>query len=140
MDRLKKILIKHEGMVLYPYKDSKGKTTIGVGRNVTDRDEWISETTALQMLEEDIEVCVFDLLNIFPNFKKYSEGQQIALISIRFQCGSRGFRGFKRMIKAIKAGDWEMAFKEGKDSLWYREFTKRASEVLDLFFEGIENV
>ena len=35
--QLVKIIAKHEGIVLEPYKDSLGISTIGIGRNLEDR-------------------------------------------------------------------------------------------------------
>ena len=43
IDDLKEMLIKNEGMELKPYQCTSDKTTIGVGRNLTDNGVSIDE-------------------------------------------------------------------------------------------------
>lgn len=43
-----KMLIRHEGLRLKPYKDSVGKLTIGVGRNLDDKG--ITKEEAMHLL------------------------------------------------------------------------------------------
>ena len=56
---LREQLVIHEGMRLKPYKDSVGKLTIGVGRNLDD--VGITEVEALELLENDIHRVMDDL-------------------------------------------------------------------------------
>ena len=58
LDRVRKRLIQEEGLKLQLYHCTAGKLTIGVGRNVEDRG--ITHDTAMQMLDEDIDICVGD--------------------------------------------------------------------------------
>jgi len=46
MLKLKQSLVKHESYSKFPYTDTMGKITIGIGYNLTDRgvtDDWITE-------------------------------------------------------------------------------------------------
>ena len=49
-DKLLSDLVRDEGLRLRPYADTVGKTTIGVGRNLTD--VGISHDEALALLEK----------------------------------------------------------------------------------------
>ena len=49
-----KMVAKHEGMVLEPYKDSLGISTIGIGRNLEDRGITDTELNYIGKTLEDI--------------------------------------------------------------------------------------
>ena len=49
-----KMVAKHEGMVLEPYKDSLGISTIGIGRNLEDRGITDTELDYIGKTLEDI--------------------------------------------------------------------------------------
>ena len=59
IQRLRQQLVTHEGVELKPYRCTSDKLTIGVGRNIEDRG--ISHATAMQMLDEDIDICINEL-------------------------------------------------------------------------------
>ena len=58
-EALIKMIKRHEGLRLKPYKCTAGKTTIGYGRNLTN--VGISESEALIMLKADLEKAVKDV-------------------------------------------------------------------------------
>ena len=62
IQRMREQLILHEGLKLQVYKCTSDKLTIGVGRNIEDRG--ISEETAMQMLDEDINIVHEELQNV----------------------------------------------------------------------------
>ena len=71
MKRMREQLILHEGLKLTPYRCTSDKLTIGVGRNLDDRG--ISEETAMQMLDEDINIVHGELLKLFTSFSDMPE-------------------------------------------------------------------
>lgn len=135
-EKTAELLIKHEGMKLKAYTCPAGKTTIGVGRNLDDKG--ISETEALSMLDNDIEECLEDLRdNVFPDsWFHMSDTRQAALVDMRFNLGPGGFRGFGKMISAVKAASWEMAADEMLDSRWARQVSNRAEELAQMMRAG----
>ena len=133
MTPLKQMLIRHEDDRLKPYKDTHGKITIGVGRNLTDRG--ISRPESMMLLENDI----FSIENRF-----YAERYRWirCLDSVRrdvvtnmiFNMGMRKFLGFKLAIKAMKARKWkeaenQMRYPNGVKSLWHKQVKGRAREL-----------
>ena len=60
LQEVQNMLIRHEGLKLFPYQCPAGKTTIGVGRNLDDKG--ISEKEAMYMLNEDIQSCYDSLM------------------------------------------------------------------------------
>ena len=128
---MKDYIIKHEGLRLKPYYCPAGKLTIGVGRNIEDNG--ISEDEALYLLQNDIERCVDELREIFDNFDMFDENKKTALIDIIFQLGKPRFLTFKKMIKAIKNEDWQLASKELKDSRLCKQVPNRCEDNVMLF-------
>lgn len=108
--KLKGLLVKHEGCKLFPYTDTTGHLSIGVGRNLIDRG--ISSNEAFYLLDDDI-IYFTDKLNHYLNFfYKMEENRQIALIDMCFNLGIQGFLNFTKMIIALEAGDYGRAADE----------------------------
>ena len=136
---LKKIvaeqLIEHEGLKLKPYRCPAGKLTIGVGRNLEERG--ISEEEALFLLDNDISECIEDLQKIFAGgFETLPEGVLRVLIDMRFNLGATGFRGFKKMISAVKKADFIQATLEMQDSKWFRQVGNRGKTLVEMMKKG----
>ena len=133
-DKLRALLTKHEGWKLFPYVDTVGKTTIGCGRNLTDRG--ISNEEALYLFSNDVDIAVLDLMRIFPDFSGWTENRRNALIDACFNLGITRFLGFKKMIAAIKVDDWTTAANEMRHSKWAEQLPSRVAELADMCEEG----
>ena len=123
-DKLVKQLRKHEGERLHAYLCPAGRWTLGVGRNIDERGgKGITENESTFLLLNDIAECTSDLQNLFGSneWNWMSDNRKIALIDMRFCLGPNRFRGFRKMIAAIRKGDWADAGKEAMDSKWARE-------------------
>jgi len=139
LTRLEKRLAEHEGTRLKPYKDSVGKLTIGIGRNLDDNG--ISKDEAYYMLSNDIRIAVDICLKLFQNFKMLGDIRQEILVEMAFQLGESGLSKFKKMIKAVTAWDFKTAAKEGRNSKWYKQVPKRAEELMQILETGdIKNI
>lgn len=121
-DASKKILIKDEGYREKPYKDTKGNYTIGVGFLIgrTINDLKLSRKTIEFMLQEQIEICISELVEIFgiDDFHCWQLPRQVALVSMIYNLGKPNFLGFRKMIQAIKLGQWLAASNECLKSQW----------------------
>jgi lysozyme len=119
---------KNEGLRLKPYLCTAGKWTIGYGHNL---EEGISENIAKAIFDEDIQVAINDVLDIFSNNKgEYqlvlSGNRYIALVDMMFNLGKSRFLTFKKMIQAIKEKDWDKAADELLDSKYANQVGQRA--------------
>ncbi|MGA1846771.1 glycoside hydrolase family protein [Deferribacter abyssi] len=124
MKTIEEQLILHERLRLKPYRDSvKGKLTIGVGRNLDD--VGISEDEALYLLRNDI-AKVENELKQFEWFNKLDGVRKKVLIDMDFNLGLPKFLTFKRMIAALKEGDFKKASDEMLDSRWAMQVKRRA--------------
>ena len=129
-------LIQHEGLRLKPYRCPAGKLTIGVGRNLEQRG--ITEAEARMLLNNDIAAAVSDLRAIFPGtddgsaFDDLPENVQRVIIDMHFNLGKTGFLSFKKMIKAVKAGDYPAAAREMRNSNWFHQVGKRGENLVKM--------
>lgn len=134
-DILAKNLIADEGLRLKPYKDTVGKLTIGVGRNLDD--EGITEQEALYLLNNDIQ-RIEKALAPLPNFALLSEPRQRVITEMAFNMGLEGVMEFKGMWKAIQDKDWDGAANAMLDSLWARKVEQRAIRLAKAMRTGTE--
>lgn len=127
---LKADLIRDEGLRLKPYRDTVGKMTIGVGRNLDDMG--ITAGEADHLLENDIGRALDELRRTFAWFDSLGEPQQRALANMTFNMGLPRLLGFRRMLDALKRGDYRQAAIEARDSRWAAQVGDRAWRVSKL--------
>ena len=132
--KLRQLLIRHEGLRLKPYLDTEGKTTIGVGRNLTDNG--ISEAEAMVLFYNDVTVAVTQLQSIFPGYNDWTEARRNAMADMMFQLGASRFSGFVKMIASIMEGNWTVAASEMRNSRWYQQVPVRVEELAEMVEEG----
>lgn len=130
LTQVRKRLIEHEGIRLKPYHCTAGKLTIGVGRNLDDRG--ISQATATQMLEEDIEIVLDELKRALPFWEKLKWNYKEALVDLAFNMGVPRLMMFKRMLGAIEADEPEKAAEELLESRYASQVGIRASNIAAL--------
>lgn len=132
--KLRQLLVKHEGKENFPYIDTVGKITIGIGYNLSDRgmpDSWIN-----QQYEDDVTYFYNQLNNDFPWFKHLTEARQAVLMDMCFM-GYKRFLSFKKMLACLAAGDYQRAALEMLDSKWAQQVHGRAHELADIMASGI---
>jgi|SRR6478736_1205528 len=112
--KLKNLLVQHEAYRQFPYTDTTGHLTIGIGRNISDRG--ISTSEALSLLEDDIQYFFAKLSHYIPLFIKLDDNRQIVLVDMCFNLGFNGLLNFRDMLDAIERGDFERAAQEILDS------------------------
>lgn len=108
--KLKEMLFRDESYKQFPYIDTTGHLTIGIGRNLVTRG--ISTNEALYLLDDDIIYFVSKLSYLIPFFSSLSENRQIVCINLCFNLGVNGFLEFRKMLAAIEKGDFDEASRE----------------------------
>lgn len=134
MGSLKALLVRHEGIVLRPYRDTVGKLTIGVGRNLDD--VGISREEAMFLLDEDIARTRTYAQTCFPWFKDLDEVRKDVVISMIFNMGLAGFSEFKETISHIEAGRYATAATEMLRSRWAVQVKNRSIELAHMMQSG----
>lgn len=132
-ERLKTILRRHEGVRRFPYPDSRGLLTIGVGRNIQEKG--VSPDEMEVLLEHDIDEAIQTLDDFLPWWETLDDVRREALCDLAFNMGTR-LLSFKRMLANLRARHFDRAADElltsgtgiGK-SLYYTQTGARAEAV-----------
>jgi lysozyme len=127
MENLIDMIKRHEGFRNFPYMDSVGKLTVGYGRNLED--VGISKAEAEILLVNDINIATGDLVDILPESTTYGRNRFNALVDMMFNLGKTKFRGFKKMIAALKERNFKKAAMEMLDSKWATQVGYRANDL-----------
>ncbi len=133
LKKIQALLIRHEGLRTHPYRDIVGKLTIGVGRNLDDVGITVEE--AMFLLENDIRKAIRDL-EAFDFFDKLDDVRQAVLIDMIFNLGKGKFMTFKRMIRALKEGNYDKAAEEMETSKWCNQVGNRCKELVRMMRTG----
>ena len=128
MERLKSDITRREGLRLHVYDDHLGNPTIGVGRLLS---RGISETTAMQMLEEDIDIVLKELQQNLPWFHEMPEAVQEALVDLGFNLGVPRLMQFKLTLGYLQAHKFIDAAEELLRSRYATQVPNRATEIAD---------
>jgi len=120
---------RHEGLRLKPYVDTRGKWTIGYGRNLSD--DGIRADEAELLLTNDLRAAQADLAR-YAWFARLSPVRQAVVTDMAFRLGPHGFAGFRGAIAAISGGRWDDAADAMLDSAWAREAPSRAHRLAEM--------
>lgn len=124
--KLKTQLIKHEKCENFPYTDTKGKITIGIGRNLTDRG--VSNECIDGWFDEDANGTYKQLSQKYPWFSELSINRQIALIDMCW-FGIKKFEEFKKTIAALAVHNYPVAAHEIINSEYRHQVGQRAFDI-----------
>ena len=109
-DKIKDMLVRHEGLRLHAYKCSEGFLTLGVGRNLDANG--ISEDEAMYMLDNDIKRVTKNLENVWGVYRPFPEKARMVCIDMSFQMGISGFMNFRQTRELMEMGSWLEASEE----------------------------
>lgn len=126
-------LIRDEGLRLKPYMDTAGKTTIGVGRNLSD--VGISTSEAMLLLDHDINAAMHDC-ETFPWFGALDPVRRRVVINMCFNMGLVKLKTFKRTLRMIAQGDYDKAAAAMRNSLWASQVGARADRLIHMMRTG----
>jgi len=116
-----------EGESETPYVDIVGKTSIGVGRNLTDAG--LSSAEIDYLLGNDIDSALRDCRRAFAWFPRLNDERQRVIVNMVFNMGLPRFRGFEKTIAAVESEDWIEAAVQMLDSKWSRQVGDRATRL-----------
>lgn len=120
-------LIRNEGLKLHPYRDTVGKLTIGIGRNLDDKG--ISLVEADSLLANDIKDATDSLEANCPWVMDLDAARKGVLLNLTFNLGIRGLAKFVNFLAAVKRGDWPAAKTELLNSAANHEEPERIARL-----------
>lgn len=133
---LREQLIVDEGLRLKPYVDTVGKSSIGVGRNLSDKG--ISNAEAMMLLDNDIAEHTTLLDKYLPWWTRLDEPRQLALANLAFNLGvgpsdeqpTGHLLSFKPTLDLIARGEYDQAADHLAASRWAGQVGKRAERII----------
>lgn len=131
--KLKQLIVDHEGYERFPYCDTKGNQTIGIGYNLTARglpDSWINN-----QYDEDVNYFYNQLTEDYEWFRTLDNPRQIVLIDMCFM-GYKKFQEFKKLIAAMEEKDYKIAYQEILGSEWAIDVKNRAEQDAHIMLTG----
>ena len=134
IDIVKAQLRVDEGVRRLPYKDTVGKLTIGVGRNLDDRG--LRDDEIDLMLVNDIQEAEDTARVLVPNFNNLSDARKAVVVNMAFNLGQTRLAGFSKMLTAINEGRYEDASREMLDSMWASQVGARAPRLSEQMRNG----
>lgn len=117
-------LRRDEGVRDKPYRDTAGKLTIGVGRNLDD--VGLSGEEIEFLLANDIDRAATEARRLVPKFDTLSETRKAVLVNMAFNLGASRLAGFKNFLRAVDEGRWDDAAHDMLDSTWAQQVSSRA--------------
>ncbi len=127
--QLRQQLTRHEGLRLKAYRDTVGKLTIGIGRNLDD--VGISRDEATYLLAGDISRAEQGLLSRYPDwFPALDSVRQSVLINMVFNLGLSSLAGFTTFLDLMARGQFSEASDDGLQTKWARQVGHRAVELM----------
>lgn len=142
--RLRKELIRDEGLRLKTYRCTAGKLSIGVGRNLDDVGiraaeyqklgitkasaikNGITEDQAMALLDSDIDVVEAQLDRALPWWRQMSPVRQRVILNMCFNMGLRTLLTFRNTLRYMRTGDYAAAARGMANSRWHRQVGNRA--------------
>jgi len=127
LSKLEAQLTKEEGRKNKVYTDSKGISTIGIGRNLVDNGLRDSEIDF--MFKNDIADVEKAIQMYIPWVFKLDEVRQRVFYDLCFNMGVKKLMTFSRMIAFSQVGDYVSASDELHHSIWDSEVGDRAERL-----------
>ncbi|MBK5014007.1 glycoside hydrolase family protein [Pantoea sp. S62] len=122
----------------WTYKDSLGYPTVGYGHLVKkgeDFSQGITEQEATRLLEADITIARNDVQRLGVVLPPDSNWNDFLVLMV-FQLGLTKTQQFKKFLAALKAGNYNTAIMEVKDSNWYRQTPNRVNQMIAAVLNG----
>lgn len=126
-------LRRDEGERKFPYVDTVGKTTIGVGRNLSDKGLSLAEIDFL--LQNDVDE-VEKSLTQFSWYTDLDDVRQAAVANMCFNLGLHGLLGFPSAIHFLSVKDYDSAAEQIMDSLAARQLPARYGRIAEQIRTG----
>jgi lysozyme len=145
--RLLESVKRHEGFRVRAYQDTESVWTIGYGHNLEANGvppEYaqhvvIEEEIAERWLRQDLEDAHAEAM-LFPEYELLnSRARRNVFVEMVFNLGRPRLKNFRRMLKAIRNGDWKRVAYEMLDSRWRYQVGRRATTLANLMETGKYN-
>jgi lysozyme len=123
-----------EGRRKLVYKDTVGKLTVGIGRNITDRP--FSDDEIDLMLKNDIATVERGLDRAIPWWRNLDDVRQNVIANMAFNMGVPRLLGFSMTLDLVNSGRFDAAAEEMLRSRWAEQVGDRAKRLSTMMRKG----
>lgn len=116
------------------YIDHKGFKTIGFGFNLDTN--YLPEEVGRFWLQTIVNKIESDLSGHFIFWHYLNDASKYVLINMTYQLGLNGLLKFKNFLDSLADKNIDKAALDLKDSQWYRDFTSRATRLINILKSG----
>lgn len=134
INNINDLLTLHEGVRQFPYEDTVGKLTIGVGFNIEDVGLYPEEIAFI--LTNRVEKCEADLERVFPWFHELDEVRKAVLVDMCYNMGISTLQQFRTTLGFVKDGNYQEASRQMLKSLWAKQVKGRAKRLSRMMETG----
>ncbi|MCP4649563.1 MAG: glycoside hydrolase family protein [PVC group bacterium] len=131
-DDIVDMIKKHEGLSLTVYNDTEGIPTVGYGHALHPGSK-IPIHVANALFNQDFWSAYRDYEKLGLDLDPV---RKAVVIDMLFNLGWKRFHTFKKMIAALREGDYETAAKEMLDSKWKNQVGDRAVRLARMMERG----
>lgn len=124
ISNVKALLTLHEGVRRFPYRDTVGKLTIGVGFNLDDVGLYPEEIDFI--LQNRIERTEEEVERIFPWYNELDDVRKAVIVDMAYNMGMATLQQFKRTLGSVRDGEYVRAAAQMLQSKWARQVKGRA--------------
>lgn len=133
-EKSKSQLERDEGVRKSIYYDTLNVPTIGIGFNLKEgltfeEIDLVFKHRWARLYEE--------LCSRLPWVSTLDEARQGVLVNMAYNLGVPRLLGFKNMLAAIAAGEWDKARSEALNSIWHSQVGQRASRLAEQLRTGV---
>lgn len=129
-----RLIQRHEGLRLHPYRDTVGKLTIGYGRNLIDRG--LTQAEAECLLRNDLRDVTAGLDRVLPWWRGLDVVRRAVLVDMAFNMGVGGLAKFTTTLEAVRGGRWTAAATGMMKSRWAKQVGARSVRLAEMMLTG----
>ena len=98
----------------------------------------ITKEEAEVELSADVDKAIVSYHSLFSEVTtEINDVRQHALVNMIYNLGAKGVSNFKNMMRSIAKGDWALAAEHARQSLWYRQVSRRAKRICNELERGV---
>lgn len=139
IESVQELLELDEGRRLWPYKDTRGNPTWGIGHllgNPLAQDvlDLLNQAIDLQF-QHDLDAVIAGL-SFFPEFAALDPVRQAVLIDMAFNLGIAGLRNFTTFLSCVASQQWAAAAADLRGTLVYTQLPERYERLAVMIQSG----
>ena len=125
-------LRRDEGIKYLPYEDTEGNLSIGVGTLLPLDDNEVNALLEIRLnnISRELHIAI-------PWIEQLDDVRWDALRNMAYNMGVPRLLEFKKMLSALRKGDFLLAGKEALDSQWAKEVGDRSLRIAKQLATGV---